>query len=794
MKTCPWLFVITACILAGMLIIPTSAADAPAIEWQSVLGSSLDDIPYSISQTADGGYIVAGTTMSGGSGTAGTGYAVPFPGSGVGTTGLGSLLIGAANNVIASTKAQKYTIRVESASAPVASPTLGGGGSLSVNTDILVIKLDPAGNIQWLQVYGSSYDDEASAIRQTSDGGYILAGYTGAGGNRDVLVMRLDASGNVIWQRVMGGSYKDSASDIRQTGDGGYILVGSAYSSNSGDVGANHGSGDVWVIRLDPSGNVVWQKLLGGYGDDNGYSIRQTSEGGYVLTGSTFSSNTGDVGTNHGSDDVWVVKLDNGGSLQWQKVLGGNAHEAGYGIRQTTDGGYVLIGVTGSGSSGDVGPGHGMGDFWVVKLDTAGNIQWQKVLGGSDVDNGKAIEQTTDGGYILTGYSTSSGSGDVGPNHNSCDAWVVKLDSLGNIQWQNPFGGSSVEWGMDIQQTSDGGYVFTGNTESSNSGDVGLNHGRNDFWVVKLAPDAPSLFPASVTTTSQIPSVGQATASYKVGFDGLRYNADGKNTLDLDLAKARRSRATVSVYADRVEIFQRDPEGVLMTFRGTTFMVEGDKVTGPVKSADFVTDPVEAPLTPGMVSGAVRTGFPELTQQGTISTTISDRPAPLLVDQFRSVMAQNGLEFGTVAYTYDVRKSTMPPAESATVFLVLPESWVNQHGGISAVRIIRVSDTTGAAELVPAIYNGTDKKGVMNFQGISANGTSVFGLVTLKATKMVQEKDPSPMIVPMQQPAIMTMVGIFSWLLGSLQQNPGGFIAIVLTACAAYAGRRKGMW
>jgi len=136
----------------------------------------------------------------------------------------------------------------------------------------------------------------------------------------------------------------------------------------------------------------------------------------------------------------------------------------------------------------------------------------------------------------------------------------------------------------------------------------------------------------------------------------------------------------------------------------------------------------------------------------------------------------------------------MPQTGSASVILTLPESWVNQHGGISAVRIIRVSETTGAAELVPAIFNGTDKKGIMNFRGISVNGTSVFGLVTLKATKAAQEKDPGLTIVPMQQPAIMTIVGIFSWLFGSLQQNPGGFIAIVVTACAAYAGRRRGMW
>lgn len=792
MKICPWVFVIIALVLFWMLIIPVMAADAPAIQWQKVLGGSLDDIPYSVNQTSDGGYIVVGTTVSGGSGFAGYGYTVPSPGSGAPIISVTGLLAGAPE--VAYAKAQKYTIRVESATGSHTATTVSGGGSSGLqNTDILVIKLDSSGNIQWLNVYGSSYDDAGSAIQQTNDGGYVLAGYTGARGTRDVCVLRLDPSGEVVWQNVMGGSWAESASDIHQTDDGGYILVGSAYSSNSGDVGASHGSGDVWVIRLDPSGNVVWQKLLGGYGDDNGYSIRQTRDAGYVLTGSTYSGNSGDVGTNHGSDDVWVVKLDSAGTLQWQKVLGGNAHEAGYGIRQTTDDGYVLIGVTGSSSSGDVGPGHGMGDFWVVKLDTAGSLQWQIVLGGSNVDNGKAIEQTTDGGYILTGYSTSDNTGDAGPTHYSCDAWVVKLDPSGSVQWQRQFGGSSVEWGMDIQQTSDGGYVFTGNTESSNSGDVGLNHGRNDFWVVKLFPDT-SLFPSTPVATTQIPSVGEATTTYQIGFDGLRYNADGKSTLDLDLAKARRSRATVTVYTDRVEIYQRAPEGVLMTFRGNNFAVQQDTVTGPVTSADFITDPVRAPLTPGMVSGSVREGFPELTRQGTLKTTVSDRPASTLVDLFRSVLAQNGLEFGLVAYIYDVRKISMPLSGSALVTLTLPEAWVNQHGGISAVRIIRVSETSGIAELVPVRYNGTDTGGMMEFQATSVNGTSVFGLVTLKATKMSQENNPDLTILPMQQPAIMTIAGMFTWFLASVQQNPAGAIAVIASVGAAYAGRKRGMW
>jgi hypothetical protein len=737
MKTCPLLFVITGLLFVSVLTGPVMGADPPAIQWQKVLGSSSDEFPNSINQTTDGGYIVAGITRS-----------------------LG-----------------------------------GGSGSYSIeNQDILVMKLDSSGNLQWQKVFGEYGEDGASAIQQTTDGGYILVGYTGVSSNRNVWVIKLDSSGNLQWQKVLGGYGEDSGSDIQQTFDGGYILVGTTASSGTGDVGMNHGDKDVWVVKLSPAGSLQWQRLYGGSSDEGGSSIRQTSDGGYVLSGYTGSSNSGDVGSNPYGGAAWVVKLNAGGTIEWQKVIEGISYDAGAAIRQTGDGGYVLIGNTGPGTSVNASPGHGVVDYLVAKLNAGGTIEWQKVLGGTSVDHAKAIEQTTDGGYIMTGYSASTNSGDVGLNHGPSDAWVVKLDPSGSIQWQRLFGGIDNEWGMDIQQTSDGGYVFTGNTMSSNSGDVGLNYGRNDFWVVKLAPDAPSLLPIFATTTTQIPSVGQATSNYKVGFDGLSYNADGRNTLDLDLARARRSLATVSVYKDRVEIYQRAPDGVLVTFRGDTFSVQGDRVTGPVTSADLVTDPVEAPLTPGIVSGSVRAGIPELTRQGTMKTTIDDRPAPSLVEQIRLLLVQYGLDYDTTAYSYDVRKSGMPRTTNASVNLTLPESWVKQHGGLSAIRIIRVSDTTGEAELLPVMYAGTDKRGMVHFEGISINGTSVFGLVTLKAAKEAQARDPGLAVVPVQRPAITTLVGMFSWLFAYVQQNPAGAIAVVACAGAAYAGRKRGMW
>jgi len=371
----------------------------------------------------------------------------------------------------------------------------GDVGANHGNSDVWVVKLTSTGIFSWQKVLGGSSDEYGHSIQQTSDGGYILTGNTyssnsgdvGANhGDSDVWVVKLTPKGRISWQRVLGGSQFETARSIQQTSGGGYILTGYTYSNSSGDVGANHGNSDVWVVKLTQWGTIVWQRVLGGSNSDDGHSIQQTSDGGYILTGSTSSSSRGDVGANHGWDDVWVVKLNSAGTLQWQKVLGGSGSEYGAGIQQTSDGGYILTGDTSSSSSGDVGANHGHVDVWVVKLDTAGTLKWQRVLGGSSVDGGYNIRQTSDGGYILTGITSSNSSGDVGANHGWDDVWVVKLNSAGTLQWQKLLGGSSYELGLSIQQTSDGGYILTGDTFSSSSGDVGANHGHVDVWVVKL--------------------------------------------------------------------------------------------------------------------------------------------------------------------------------------------------------------------------------------------------------------------------------------------------------------------
>jgi len=342
-----------------------------------------------------------------------------------------------------------------------------------------------APSIEWKKCLGGTGSDIASSIQQTTDGGYIVSGYSASingdvKGNHagltlenaiaDAWVVKLDATGKIQWQKCFGGTGDEGAESIQQTKDGGYILAGySNTDRDAKDVKGNHGAEDFYIIKLDGDGNKLWQKLLGGSRKDWAYSIQQTNEGGYIVAGST-SSNNGDVKGNHGGDaDFWVVKLDETGSITWQRCLGGSGDDKASSIQQTTDGGYVVAGSSTS-TDGDVTGNHGSSDYWVVKLDATGNLVWQKSLGGSAEDKASCIQQTTEGGYVISGYSQSL-NGDVTGNHSDADFWIVKLDATGNLTWQKSYGGSADDRASSIQQTTEGGYIVSGYSQSTD-GDV----------------------------------------------------------------------------------------------------------------------------------------------------------------------------------------------------------------------------------------------------------------------------------------------------------------------------------
>jgi hypothetical protein len=339
---------------------------------------------YSIQQTTDGGYIVAGSTKS--------------------------------NNGDVSGNHQEY------------------------QEDMWIVKLDDTGAIEWQKCFGGTSADRATSILQTEDGGYIAAGLTsstngdvsGNHGSTDVWIVKMTSEGTLTWQKCLGGSGGDDARSIAQTEDGGYIVAGATTSTN-GDVLGIHISNppysyqtnDGWIVKLDDTGAIEWQKCLGGIDNDYAQSVVQTADGGYIVAGSA-TSNDGDVSGNHGGADCWIVKLDDTGSIEWQECLGSIGEDMGYSIQQASDGGYILAAAAGY-DGGDVSGFHGgMTDYWILKLTDAGSIEWHECLGGSGTDTPYSIQLTTDDGYIVAGVSGSS-NGDVTGNHGNSDYWIVKI-------------------------------------------------------------------------------------------------------------------------------------------------------------------------------------------------------------------------------------------------------------------------------------------------------------------------------------------------------------------------------
>ncbi len=319
---------------------------------------------------------------------------------------------------------------------------------------------------EWAITFSERIFNYANSIQQTSDGGFIVAGWT----SWDIWVLKLDENGNVQWQKTYGGGGLEKANSIQQTSDGGFIVAGYTDSFGAGDA-------DIWVLKLDGNGNIQWQKTYGGSGWDSASSIQQTSDGGFIVAGYTNSFGAG-------YDDIWVLKLDESGNVQWQKTYGGSGWDSASSIQQTSDGGFIVAGWTNR-------------DIWVLKLDGNGNIQWQKTYGGSYGDYANSIQQTSDGGFILAGYTYSFGAG-------GSDIWVLKLDESGNVQWQKTYGGSSDDRASSIQQTSDGGFILAGGTDS-------FGTGGSDIWVLKLDENGENACSSSNTNIS--PSETIATIS-----------------------------------------------------------------------------------------------------------------------------------------------------------------------------------------------------------------------------------------------------------------------------------------
>jgi len=466
----------------------------PSIQWAKCFGGTGIDIAKSMIQTLDGGYLIVGSTNS------------------------------------------------------LNGDVVDLHDSLGAIPDYWLIKLDSTGTLQWRKCLGGSDKDYATCLINTKDSGYAICGYSWShdgdvSGNNyhysaDFWVVKISSQDTIQWQKTYGGYNDDKAYSIAETSDGGYIVCGNT-NSPDGDVMGFHGATDYWVIKLDSIGNLIWNKCYGGTADETANSILQTYDGGYIVCGFTDSPD-GDVTgltkdiTGKNNYVIWIVKTDTSGEIQWEKTFGGMQSDYGYSIIQTKDSGYAIFG-TGDMGRNDSGY-YFYDDYWLIKIASDSTIQWQQTYGGRDYDEASTMTQTKDGGFLLTGY-TLSDDYEVYGNHGGYDAWIVKTDAIGTLQWSSCFGGSRDDIPYSIIETKDGGIAFAGSTFS----DDGNIHGWHDsctydslnkdsvctpdFWIVKLYPyELPKKIEAPNTSVLIYPNPFDIEATLVFRLDSLPSN------------------------------------------------------------------------------------------------------------------------------------------------------------------------------------------------------------------------------------------------------------------------------
>ncbi len=317
--------------------------------------------------------------------------------------------------------------------------------------DVYLIKTDSLGDTLWTKTYGGSNWDKGQSVQQTLDGGYVIAGWTqsfGAGVS-DVYLIKTDASGDTVWTNVYGGPNSDEGFSVQQTSDGGYIIVGRTTSYGAGDI-------DVYLIKTDSSGDTLWTKTYGGTFADQGICVQETSDEGYIITGVDGSFGAG-------GGDVYLIKTDSLGDSLWTKWYGGGDSDRGYFVRETQDMGYIITGETSSYGAGGI-------DVYLIKTDASGDTIWTQTYGGSNSEAGLSVQEIQDG-YIIAGRSNSFGAGEL-------DVYMIKTDSIGDTVWTRTYGGATYDWGFSVQQALDGGYILTGYTQS-------FGAGSDDVYLIK---------------------------------------------------------------------------------------------------------------------------------------------------------------------------------------------------------------------------------------------------------------------------------------------------------------------
>ena len=351
-------------------------------------------------------------------------------------------------------------------------------------------------SIEWQASFGDRGTDRIHSMDETIDGSYVFTGYSSEGsidkgngsddfrllkldvpgnnGFQDFWVLKLDNSGSILGSENMGGDRQEIAHNAQPTHDGGFIVVGSSESSETGDVkGVNNGNSDFWVTRLNSTLEIVWENNFGTPIFDQALSVLQTPEGNYVVAGNSQSFDNDIILSSQG----WILELNQSGTVKQEVKVDNSGLAAICDIKPTSDGGYVAVGYSISNNNGSA-------DYLVVKLDASLVEQWSRNFGGSNKEEATSVYPTKNGGFLVAGSSASSDI-DVGANHGGNDFWIVKIDAHGDLVWEKNLGGTNDDGASSVMETTDGGVIAAGHS-ISNDGDVLSNEGSSDFWVVKL--------------------------------------------------------------------------------------------------------------------------------------------------------------------------------------------------------------------------------------------------------------------------------------------------------------------
>jgi len=362
---------------------------------------------------------------------------------------------------------------------------------------------------EFVKTYGGSKNDSAQSVTATTDGGYIVLGHTQSNDNDitdkqdesfDYWILKFDANDQLQWQKTYGGSLDDRGNDIIETSDGGYVILGYSFSNND-DVSNNAGLQDYWIVKLNASGNILWEKSFGYQGADSGISLIETNDQGFLITGildvtaSGGEGNTQRTANRHAGGDYWALKLDISGNLEWSRYFGGNFTDTPYGVVQTEDNGFIIAGSSDSEDT-DISGNIGTYDFWVIKISSSGDLVWEKSFGGSQIDEARAIIKSGDGNYIIAG-DTRSNDNDVSQNKGAADLWLIKISPTGNLIWEKTIGGSNFDVARAIENSQNNGFIISGSSRSSDI-DVSENKGQNDAWILKTDNNGNLLWETTV--------------------------------------------------------------------------------------------------------------------------------------------------------------------------------------------------------------------------------------------------------------------------------------------------------